>query len=255
MQLTTALALTTILAVGVQAQAPISIPSPEELESEAAELFTSNTPVYNSLTAYYATHSFTMGSALSSWVSKIQTVDFGNLNTDEDLTPEQISLVKSVYADLPMSDVSNLLYQYYPTSIVGHVTEIEENLSQFAVYITATRDSEEEEVTSSSAAPVATASSGSVEPGSTAAEVSAISSATPAPISSPAATTSRFLTTSSGSHSSAVADASSSLASSSAEASTPASSTAVQANAATHMTLSASVVLGLSGAVAALALI
>ncbi|CDO52779.1 hypothetical protein DV495_003837 [Geotrichum candidum] len=254
MQLTTALALTTILAVGVQAQAPISIPSPEELESEAAELFASNTPVYDSLTAYYATHSFTMGSGLSAWVSKIQTVDFGNLNT-EDLTPEQIALVKSVYADLPMSDVSNLLYQYFPTSIVGHVTEIEDNLSQFAAYITATRDSEEEEVTSSSAAPAATASSGSVEPGSTAAEVSAVSSATPAPISSPAATTSRFLTTSSGSHSSAVADASSSLVSSSAEASTPASSTAVQANAATHMTLSASVVLGLSGAVAALALI
>ena len=139
MQLTTALALTTILAVGVQAQAPISIPSPEEMKSEAAELFASNTPVYDSLTAYYATHSFTMGSGLSAWVSKIQTVDFGNLNT-EDLTPEQIALVKSVYADLPMSGSATFFTNTFPTSIVGHVTEIEDNLSQFAAYITATRD-------------------------------------------------------------------------------------------------------------------
>lgn len=265
MQLTTALALTSIFAAAVKAQSPMSIPSQQELQSEAMDLFSTNKPVLDSLTAYYATHTFSTGSRLASWVSKFQTMDIGTVNPTQDLSQQQILLIKSAYAEIPMSEVSDLLYQYFPTSIVGQITEIEDGISQFANYITATQDSTGEEVTSSSDVPAKTTSAGlasssnvsakatstgSVKPSSTAAENSVISSA---PISSSIVTTSHETTVISSSHSSSHADSSSNAVS--ASASTSASSTALQSNAAAHMTLSATVVLGLSGAVAALALI
>jgi hypothetical protein len=253
MQLTTTLALTSIFAAAVKAQMPMSFPSQNELESEAAGLFATNQPVYDSLTAYYATHTFSTGSQLASWASKFQTMDFSNVDPTQGLSQEQMSLIKSAYAEIPLSEVSDLLYQFFPTSIVGQVTEIQDNLSQFANYITATLDSQE--LTSSFGVSATATTSGSVKPGSIATEASVTTSATSAPISSSAANSSHVSTIISSSHSSAAASTSISSVSASAKASTSASSTASQSNAAAHMTLSATVVLGFSGAVAALALI
>lgn len=131
MKLTTTLVLTTIFALGVQAQVK-SLPSQEDIESDVLDHFATNKPLQDYLTAYYATHSFSVGSRLASWAAKVQSIDIGILDQTYELTPEQQELAKSLYAELPISEFNDVMYQYYPTSTVGPATDIEGYLSQWA---------------------------------------------------------------------------------------------------------------------------
>ena len=108
--LSTTLVLTTIFALGVQAQVK-SLPSQEDMESDVLNLFATNKPLQDYLTAYYATNSFSVGSRLASWASKVQSIDTGILDQTYELTPEQQELAKSLYAELPILEFNDVMYQ------------------------------------------------------------------------------------------------------------------------------------------------
>ena len=106
------------------------------MESNVLNLFATKKPLQDYLTAYYATHSFSVESRLASWASKVQSIDTGILDQTYELTPEQQELAKSLYAEVPISEFNDVMYQYYPTSTVGPATDTEGYLSQWAAFPT-----------------------------------------------------------------------------------------------------------------------
>jgi cobalamin biosynthesis Mg chelatase CobN len=97
-------------------------PSAQEAEEMARALYGDNASVFKTLADYYSTHSFTTGTQLLSWMSKIdkyetQTAFDGN---NQDMSPaEAMSLWNEAFSDFPAEDYSNLIEQYFPTSILG----------------------------------------------------------------------------------------------------------------------------------------
>ncbi|KAF5093032.1 hypothetical protein D0Z03_002585 [Geotrichum reessii] len=100
------------------AQAQQNIPSVDEAEGIAQALYGSN-PAYSSLLDYYATHSFTTGTKLQSWMSKVDQYQ-SKLDDSGEMSPKQLNeLYNEVYGDFPTQDYANFIEQYYPTSILG----------------------------------------------------------------------------------------------------------------------------------------
>lgn len=120
MKLSTTLGSLSLAFSFVQAQQ--NIPSVEEAEGIARALY-GNNPAYSSLLDYYATHSFTTGTKLQSWMSKLdqyQSKIADSLDQSGEMSPKQINeLYNEVYGDFPAQDYANFMEQYYPTSILG----------------------------------------------------------------------------------------------------------------------------------------
>ncbi|KAF5093030.1 hypothetical protein D0Z03_002583 [Geotrichum reessii] len=274
MQLTSVLALTSTLATIASAQAFGSIPSQQEIEAQIAQLYVSD-PVYSSLTAYYATHSFSTGSKLASWLSKIETMAVLTEMSDSGPNAQQISQLQQLYSELPLSEYTDLLYQYFPTAIVPQPTDILSELGQIAGSMFTTQDSPTGAVSSSGLAKetgfssetvVATAASDSSvthtskpssvvtshmsSGGSAMSEKSIIESG--GSKSSGSESSGSKLSASESSASKIPASESSAAASS---ASTSHQTSATPANGAAHMSFSSVVAVGLSATVAALILI
>lgn len=118
MHLPTALiTLATAASVVFAQQAP---PSPEEAEEMASAIYGDNS-VFKSLVDYYSTHSFTTGTRLLSWISKMdryETLTATDYN-QEGSWQDAMDLLNNALGDFPTEEYNNLLEQYFPESILG----------------------------------------------------------------------------------------------------------------------------------------
>lgn len=259
MQLTSVLALTSTLATIASAQAFGSLPNQQEIEAQIAQLYVSD-PFYSSLTAYYATHTFSTGSKLASWLSKIETMAVLTEISDNGPNAQQLAQLQQLYSQIPLSEYTDLLYQYFPTAIVPQPTNILSELGQIVGTMFTTQDSQTGAISSSGLAKETGFSSETVV-ATAASDSSMIHTSKPSSIvtshvsSGGSVVSEKSTIESGGSKSSGSKIPASESSASTSPASTSHETSASPANNAARMGFSSAVAVGLSATVAALILI